>query len=663
MKQRFPLLLLAIGAVVASVYGVVTHVRHTAPEIQSNAVIIGNCDASPSGPVKPGCSPIVPYDRLAYFQPGVTYNGGIPARTTVCATVPPTGNPTGDSDAIQAAINACPPNETVMLTAGTYQFALNDNVGITQSNVTVRGTVDGNGRPTSNFALNSQFAPFEVLVNGTQASEAYYCQPNALTADVVAGSHVVHLASSIAYTVGELVTLNQLYDPDIWWYDSFKFGTNVLPPGSTDAGNPGTELERNFASEWDRPQGQILEVASVSGTTVTFTTQIHSTFTVANQAHIIRHSSTPATTCTPITTPISGVGIENLYFYGLPTDAGASTEENGAIFFLNAKRSWMKNIEVFNWTGTAIGVERCLQCEMRDSYLHQTYQPNPGGGGYAMAIDWESADTLVENNIMWAVNKVEVMRSAGGGNVIAYNYMEDGFGAGYQTQPETGANASHMLGNVYDLFEGNQAWNFAGDSVWGNSHNILFFRNHATCLRRNVPGVTSCGAAGTPMNFQQDVGGRTCVTPSPMHNQYSFVGNVYGYSGEPDASAAWIYAANSCTPVFPSVYNLGTDSNGLGADAAQCALPVLTALEQGNFDWPVNQAAVWDPSIKNRVIPNSLYLSGPPAFFGSNTWPWVNPYTGVFPQCAGDYCLPARQRFDTMIAAGASPCASCLWRN
>jgi hypothetical protein len=36
----------------------------------------------------------------------------------------------------------------------------------------------------------------------------------------------------------------------------------------------------------------------------------------------------------------------------------------------------------------------------------------------------------------------------------------------------------------------------------------------------------------------------------------------------------------------------------------------------------------WDPSIATQTLPNSLYLSGKPAFFDAGrgyTWPWVDP--------------------------------------
>ena len=47
-----------------------------------------------------------------------------------------------------------------------------------------------------------------------------------------------------------------------------------------------------------------------------------------------------------------------------------------------------------------------------------------------------AADNLFEN-------KVGVVRGTGGGNVIAYNYMDDAYGATYPNLLEAGVNAGH----------------------------------------------------------------------------------------------------------------------------------------------------------------------------------------------------------------------------
>jgi len=68
-----------------------------------------------------------------------------------------------------------------------------------------------------------------------------------------------------------------------------------------------------------------------------------------------------------------------------------------------------------------------------------------------------------------------VMRATGGGNVIGYNYLEDGWGSSYPTIPEVGLNASHFNDPHMELLEGNRAWNYDSDSFWGNSIQITIF--------------------------------------------------------------------------------------------------------------------------------------------------------------------------------------------
>ena len=85
----------------------------------------------------PAAAAILPADRLTTWSPGVT--GGIPVRTTVCATVLASTYGNGANEAsggIQAAINACPVGRVVQLSAGV--FKLNNLVTINKG-ITLRG--------------------------------------------------------------------------------------------------------------------------------------------------------------------------------------------------------------------------------------------------------------------------------------------------------------------------------------------------------------------------------------------------------------------------------------------------------------------------------------------------------------------------------------------
>jgi hypothetical protein len=80
-----------------------------------------------------------------------------------------------------------------------------------------------------------------------------------------------------------------------------------------------------------------------------------------------------------------------------------------------------------------------------------------------------------------------------------------------------------------------------------------------------------------------------------------------------------------------------------------------TQLRQGNFDW-VTASQNWfgiggtqsNPLGSPQTVPNSMYLTSKPAFFGSNPWPWVDPTTGA------TYVLPAMQLFEQLRGLSAS---------
>jgi hypothetical protein len=53
---------------------------------------------------------------------------------------------------------------------------------------------------------------------------------------------------------------------------------------------------------------------------------------------------------------------------------------------------------------------------------------------------------------------------------------------------------------------------------------------------------------------------------------------------------------------------------------------------------------IWDPTLPNHTLPDSLYLPQKPAFFNAGsgyTWPWVDPVGAT-----KLYTLPAKARYD-----------------
>src|SRR5207302_7854900 len=122
---------------------------------------------------------------------------------------------------------------------------------------------------------------------------------------------------------------------------------------------------------------------------------------------------------------VTGVGIEDLMIYG----GGGG---HGCISMQNAAYSWVKHVECHWFNGGAVQVNTCYRLEIRDSYFHETQDANPGGAGYIMDFQRATSDCLIENNISWYGNKNITMSCTGGGNVIAYNYIDNAYGPNLQ---------------------------------------------------------------------------------------------------------------------------------------------------------------------------------------------------------------------------------------
>ena len=247
-----------------------------------------------------------------------------------------------------------------------------------------------------------------------------------------------------------------------------------------------------------------------------------------------------------------------------------------------------------------------------------------------------SSEVLIENNIMIDTCKDIVMRSSGSGTVVAYNYADDPWDNNATTWQEVALNASHMAGPHHVLFEGNYAENFDSDYTHGNAIYLTVFRNVLTGQRRDFTDAQNLRAGGLAYGSWWD----------------SFIGNILGRSGQ---MSGWSYtnhamscdaSGNNCTG------NNGTWSDKniwkLGYDPERWTMypdpkVLSTVIRDGNYDFVTNSQH-WHNTPGGFAIPNSMYLTSKPAFFGNNPWPWVNPATGAI------YTLPAKARYDAGIS-------------
>jgi hypothetical protein len=548
----------------------------------------------PAGP-PPSASALIPSARLTTWNPGIP--GGVPARTTLCASVNASTYGNGALDAtagIQAALDACPTEQVVQLSAGDFQIT--SPLQITKG-IVLRGQGPAQTKLKMPVGTNAN-----LITVGTQWFK--FTQPTNLGGDATKGSQSVVLTTNPGLTPGEIVLIDQVTNPAITEWSPQS------PPG---------DVSRTWFTRPDRPVGQVMEVQSVSGNAVTFTTPFHIDFQTAYAAQLSRFSDEDGG---PVVPAVKYAGVEDLYVYG-------GSGGQGNLWLSAAAYSWIKNVESDYQDGESIAINASFRCIVRDSYVHSTQTPSPGGGGYGFSFSWYSSDNLLENNISWNMNKVMVMRASGGGNVIGYNYMEDGridFSPGWV---EVGLNASHMTTPHYELFEGNQSFNFDGDNTWGNSVYITVFRNHLTGKRRSV----------SPLQLVDEQNMRA-IGLATGHKWYTFIGNVLGTANQdPYPSTSYVLDAPYPWTDDPiGMWRLGYNPENW--DAPPDTNVTGTVIREGNYDYATGQVHwVNGP----QPIPPSLYLTDKPAFFGANPWPWVDA-TGAVKLST----LPARARFDAM---------------
>jgi Pectate lyase superfamily protein len=558
----------------------------------------------------------IPASRCTRWQPGII--GGIPERKIICATIDARvfGNGKADaSEAIQGAVSACQEGRVVYLPPGTYRISKGI---VLNKGVVLRGA--GPDRTRIRFEANSG-----VPVYMTNLWPEYRNAPVNVTADVPKGTSRIPVASARGFAVGDIITLDQLDDPAYVVHG----GCRWLKRGPDQADD-----RRPVSADGYRAQGQTAEIAAIEGDVLTLSTPVHLGYRFALKPQVYK----PSGPMTPSGPTVKYAGLEDLYLTG---------GRNGMILMINAAFSWVRNVESdgspvtgAGMTGGHVALESCYRCVVRDSYFHDATRITQGGGAYGISLQSQTSDSLVENNIVVNLNKPLVMRASGGGNVIAYNYVDDAWTDVMPSLQETTIDGGHASFPHMELFEGNWAAHLGTDAVWGNAGWLTFFRNYASAQQRRTPLV--------PETY--DVAAIALEANGRFMN---VIGNVLGVSGK-----GLIYEVHSRAPGTgqPAVYRIGHRSNGGNGggesnryeDPRKPGSTASTLLRHGNFDY-VTHRTIWSPEVAARMLPPSLYLTERPAFFGDRRWPWVDP--------AGEtrvHALPAKERFDRLNALNAA---------
>jgi hypothetical protein len=316
---------------------------------------------------------------------------------------------------------------------------------------------------------------------------------------------------------------------------------------------------------------------------------------------------------------VDGAGIENLTVDNSVSDAA------DIVGLYQSVNSWLLKVEMIGQNRSYINMWRTYRNTIRSCKMHEMNHSNSPGVGYTMLMSPGGSANLFEDNIIYHAYGTFIANGTTSGNVFAYNYV---------TSPQVGAMVPgtiylHGAHSFMNLFEGNYLEaKIVSDWVWGTS-------SHNTVFRNRIMNVPVAGGYGTNNNFVMEL----------MHGQqyWNIVGNVLGSSGR-ETRYEMLYSDSDWDLTRVTIYTLGHASTG-SATPGDAAVK-NTLYRHGNWD-SVNNSVLWDAGNPDHALPNSLYRSSKPSFFGNCAWPAVG--ADLTPMV---FTLPAKARYEGSSICG-----------
>jgi hypothetical protein len=534
--------------------------------------------------------------------------GGIPSASwPVYTTINPSGG-ADDSVAIQTAINNAPAGSVVLLGAGTFTlhrsstvcYGKNDDYGggvyesglcLTDKSVVLRG--QGPDKTILNYGDGANIISLGATYLGSSQATSSMI---AISSGSTKGSQSITLANVSGIAVGNYVVVTENNPLD----------TDGNPLASAD-GYTGTcsycghDMPNNLMSE-------VAKITAISGKTLTIEFPLYFDFTNSPAAYKLPNM-------------VENVGLENLRVVGTGSSGTSLTFKN--VDMESCAHCWVHNVESDMAVDKShMYLSDTYGCEISNNYFNDGFNHN-SGATYSVLLEFRNSQDVIENNIIRKARH-STPQSGSSGNVYAYNYQIDAYMGEYPNSlPETQAHGAHVFMN---LWEGNTIPNLEWDNAHGSSSHNTLFRNYI-----NLTGTD-------PSTGSKQSGAVYAIAIAYDANYANVLGNVVGPSGSCTVSSYQIKAngtsADGNQP--PAVFKLGyyDDGGTTSPSAALSAKVENTLLRGGNWDCKTAQT-IWSsnaPSgtlsasyISQQVLPNSMYLSAKPAWFGSSAWPLIGP--------------------------------------
>jgi hypothetical protein len=596
---------------------------------------------------------ISPARATDWSQAGVV--GGIPNRTTVCATL----NAGATNAQIRSAAQSCPAGGVVFLSAGSYSMGGLDLTGV--NNVTVRGagadqtTIVLTGTTGCNLSTGTGICVGSSDNNwkGGPSNQANFSGPYAQ------GTTTITLSAVTNLRVGNPLILDQL-DDDVNGCDTggimVSMATTTCTPTAPGISGP-FSLEGNFGGPQrtaggSRQQGQIVTVIGC-GTTTPGAACTSTSVTISPGLYMPNWRASQAPQAWWATSPVTGVGIENLTLDGTAVNSGTGIQ------FKNASNSWVKGVRIIDTNRAHIQKEYANHITTADNYEFLTQNTQTQSYGDECYF---GSNNLVINNIFHAVAGPVLLNGACMGDVIAYNFAINEYYTVSAGWNET-ASSIHTAGVALALYEGN-VWNQVESDVFhGTHHFITKFRNYEQETQPACYSGGSSYATATYAPCNNNLSMRTMA----FSRFYNFIGNVLGTTGVQHG-----YESGN-----PAIYTIGVGNSNGTVTVPGDPNVATTLMRWGNYD-TFNAAVTFssaevpsaltgvqapfsNPVPTSQLLPASFFLNARPSW-----WPAGKPWPAIGPDVTGGnvsgvsghaYTIPAQDCYNSIggLVNGSGP--------
>ena len=533
---------------------------------------------------------------IDWSQAGIP--GGIPTRTTVCATVT-----AGASTAtIQTAVNNCPVGQVVSFGAGSFTLttSLRVNKGV---------VLRGQGPNSTTITLSNANILLGLVRVGWDRSPATAAQ-TAWTGGLTKGSRVLTIASTAGLSAGQTIIIDE--NNPAW-----VFTTGVEGPCTSGNSCGRSDNPPRFYGAANRAMGQMTQIVSVdSGTQITIKDPVGYTHTAGRTPQVF-YWSNPSS--------VKYAGVEDM-----KVNANLNSFAISMSFCDNC---WVKNVAVDNLARSGAFFYYSYGSVVRDSYFSSTNAGAPTQYGIETIM---SANALIENNILYNVTS-PILPESSYGLVIGYNYATN-------TVPGNlfASFSAHLAHSSFQLLEGNVMDTISYDNSWGSASHSTLFRNRANGKGKNKTNYRVAVKFNAHQHFMNAVAN---VLGDPTHHTRYRCDNVdtsgtdnhvydLGYFNACQNGASWLRHRD---PKY--LFRWGNwDAVTWKANGNTNGVRYCTGSGAGNPACTADERADGDPTFPgltspSQTFPASFYRSAKPAWFGSVPWPAIGPDVSCTTNC------------------------------